>query len=147
MLNNIGETLLFISFLCGLVGLGSFSLGALKKDDALVAVGERSIVVIFSLLTSGVFLLIYLLVTKDYSNVYVAKNVSNDLSFIYSIASLWAGQEGSLLLWSWILSTYTLVLKYSKPYKTLLCSTQGITLFILTFFVFLIVFHILTLKI
>lgn len=140
MLNNIGETLLFISFLCGLVGLGSFSLGALKKDDALVAVGERSIVVIFSLLTSGVFLLIYLLVTKDYSNVYVAKNVSNDLSFIYSIASLWAGQEGSLLLWSWILSTYTLVLKYSKPYKTLLCSTQGITLFILTFFVFLIVF-------
>jgi len=140
LLNSIGETLLFISFLTGLAGLASFFLGALKKDDVLIEVGERSIVTIFFLLTSGTFLLIYLLATKDYSNAYVAKNVSNDLPFIYSIASLWAGQEGSLLLWAWILSIYSLILKYSKPYKTLLCSTQSISLFILTFFVFLIVF-------
>ena len=60
LLNSIGQTLLFISFLTGLAGLASFFLGALKKDDVLIEVGERSIVTIFFLLTSGTFLLIYL---------------------------------------------------------------------------------------
>jgi cytochrome c-type biogenesis protein CcmF len=102
--------------------------------------GERSLIVIFCLLSSAVLILIYLLTTKDYSNAYVTKNISNDLSFVYSVASLWAGQEGSLLLWSWILSIYTLLLRFSKPFKALIPSTQSVSLFILSFFVFLIVF-------
>ena len=81
-----------------------------------------------------------MLTTKDYSNAYVAKNISNDLSFIYSIAALWAGQEGSLLLWSWILSLYTLTIRFSKPFKSLLPSSESVSLFILSFFIFLIVF-------
>ena len=103
-------------------------------------VGERSIVAIFTLLSFGILTLIYLLTTKDYTNAYVAKNVSNDLSFIYSVAALWAGQEGSLLLWSWILSIYTLIVKSTKSSKLLLVWSKCISLFILVFFIFLIVF-------
>ena len=97
MLNNIGETLLFISFLAGLIGLYSYFVGIRKKSNLLVFIGTRSILAIFALLSISVLVLIYLLTTKDYSNAYVAKNISNDLSFIYSIAALWAGQELSLI--------------------------------------------------
>ena len=140
MLNNIGETLLFISFLAGLLGLYSYFVGIRKKSNLLVFIGTRSILAIFALLSISVLVLIYLLTTKDYSNAYVAKNISNDLSFIYSIAALWAGQEGSLLLWSWILSLYTLTIRFSKPFKSLLPSSESVSLFILSFFIFLIVF-------
>ena len=140
MLNNIGETLLFISFLAGLIGLYSYLVGIRKKSNHLVFIGTRSILAIFALLSISVLVLIYLLTTKDYSNAYVAKNISNDLSFIYSIAALWAGQEGSLLLWSWILSLYTLTIRFSKPFKSLLPSSESVSLFILSFFIFLIVF-------
>ena len=140
MLNNIGETLLFISFLAGLIGLYSYFVGIRKKSNLLVSIGTRSILAIFALLSISVLVLIYLLTTKDYSNAYVAKNISNDLSFIYSIAALWAGQEGSLLLWSWILSLYTLTIRFSKPFKSLLPSSESVSLFILSFFIFLIVF-------
>jgi len=140
LLNNIGETLLFISFLAGLLGLYSYLVGIRKKSNLLVFIGTRSILAIFALLSISVLVLIYLLTTKDYSNAYVAKNISNDLSFIYSIAALWAGQEGSLLLWSWILSLYTLTIRFSKPFKSLLPSSESVSLFILSFFIFLIVF-------
>ena len=140
MLNNIGETLLFISFLAGLIGLYSYFVGIRKKSNLLVSIGTRSILAVFALLSISVLVLIYLLTTKDYSNAYVAKNISNDLSFIYSIAALWAGQEGSLLLWSWILSLYTLTIRFSKPFKSLLPSSESVSLFILSFFIFLIVF-------
>lgn len=140
MLNNIGESILFISFLIGILGLIVFCIGSKRKDSALIMVGERSIVAIFTLLSFGILTLIYLLTTKDYTNAYVAKNVSNDLSFIYSVAALWAGQEGSLLLWSWILSIYTLIVKSTKSSKLLLVWSKCISLFILVFFIFLIVF-------
>ena len=140
MLNNIGETLLFISFLVGLVGLYSYVSGLRKESNLLVEIGNRSIVAIFTLLTFTILLLTYLLTTKDYSNAYVAKNISNDLSFVYSIAALWAGQEGSLLLWSWILSLYTLCIRFSIPFKRLLPSSESVSLVILSFFIFLIVF-------
>ena len=140
MINNLGESFLFLSFLMGIVGTIAFYFASKKKSNILVLVGERSIKAVFSLLSLSVLLLVYLLVTKDYSNAYVAKNASNDLSIIYSIAALWAGQEGSLLLWSWILSMFAFIVTISKTFKPLIVSTEKTVLFILSFFVFLIVF-------
>ena len=140
MFNNIGETSLFLSFLISILGLFSFSIGILKKDDKLIHIGSRCVVSTFFLVTISLISLIYLLVTKDFSNFYVAKNTSNDLSALYSFTALWAGQEGSLLLWSWILSIYIFLLTISKSKSKLIPAAQNVILFVLGFFIFLIVF-------
>ena len=140
MFNNIGETALFLSFLISILGLFSFSIGILKKDDKLIHIGSRCVVSTFFLVTISLISLIYLLVTKDFSNFYVAKNTSNDLSALYSFTALWAGQEGSLLLWSWILSIYIFLLTISKSKSKLIPAAQNVILFVLGFFIFLIVF-------
>ena len=140
MFNNIGETALFLSFLISILGLFSFSIGILKKDDKLIHIGSRCVVSTFFLVTISLISLIYLLVTKDFSNFYVAKNTSNDLSALYSFTALWAGQEGSLLLWSWILSVYIFLLTISKSKSKLIPAAQNVILFVLGFFIFLIVF-------
>jgi len=140
LFNNIGETALFLSFLISILGLFSFSIGILKKDDKLIHIGSRCVVSTFFLVTISLISLIYLLVTKDFSNFYVAKNTSNDLSALYSFTALWAGQEGSLLLWSWILSVYIFLLTISKSKSKLIPAAQNVILFVLGFFIFLIVF-------
>ena len=51
--------------------------------------------------------LLHSLINLDFSLKYVALNTSTDLPVIYRFTSLWAGQAGSLLLWSLILSIYS----------------------------------------
>ncbi|MEE2702350.1 MAG: cytochrome c-type biogenesis CcmF C-terminal domain-containing protein [Thermodesulfobacteriota bacterium] len=140
MLNNIGEISLFVSLLVSIIGLFSLSSGTLKKDNRLIHVGSRCIFSICILITISIVSLAYLLITKDYANLYVAKNTSNDLSVLYSFTALWAGQEGSLLLWSWILSIYVAIIAFSKSTNKLIPTTQNVALFVLAFFLFLIVF-------
>ena len=140
MFNSVGEASLFLSFLVASLGFFFLCLGILKKENRFVFIGTRCINSVLVLLTITIGILIYLLITKDYTNAYVAKNVSNDLSMMYSVAALWAGQEGSLLLWSWIMSIYLFIVSKTKSRDKLIPITQASILFVLVFFVLLIVF-------
>ena len=60
--------------------------------------------------TASVLALIYLLVSRDFSIRYVAEHVDTHLPLGYTISALWAGQEGSLLLWLWLLTCFGAVL-------------------------------------
>ena len=140
MFNSVGEASLFLSFLVASLGFFFLCLGILKKENRFVFIGTRCINSVLVLLTITIGILIYLLITKDYTNAYVAKNVSNDLSMMYSVAALWAGQEGSLLLWSWIMSIYLFIVSKTKSRDKLIPIAQASILFVLVFFVLLIVF-------
>lgn len=53
--------------------------------------------------------------TKDYSIYYVASNHSTDassLAWLYTLSGLWAGREGSLLFWAWLLTMFTTYVAY-----------------------------------
>jgi cytochrome c-type biogenesis protein CcmF len=54
--------------------------------------------------------LLYLLLTRDLSIAYVSEHVSTHLPTAYVISAFWAGQQGSLLLWLWVLTLMALVL-------------------------------------
>ena len=55
-------------------------------------------------LASGI--LVYALMTGDFRFAYVAAHSNRAMPTLYKFAAWWGGQEGSLLLWSWLLSTY-----------------------------------------
>jgi cytochrome c-type biogenesis protein CcmF len=48
----------------------------------------------------------YLFFSDNYSNAYVVSHSNRALSTIYKITALWAGQEGSILFWTFLLSIY-----------------------------------------
>ena len=48
--------------------------------------------------------LLYLLVARDFSVRYVYEHGSTYLATVYTISAFWAGQEGSLLLWLWLVA-------------------------------------------
>ncbi len=53
-------------------------------------------------LTVAVVVLGYALVARDFRLAYVAAHTSSDLPARYALSALWAGQEGSLLFWTFL---------------------------------------------
>jgi cytochrome c-type biogenesis protein CcmF len=49
--------------------------------------------------------------TNDYSVSYILHHTNRALNTAYKFSALWSGQEGSLLLWAWLLSAYGFVLR------------------------------------
>ena len=61
------------------------------------------------LVTGCMLLLVYAFLTFDFSVRYVATNTSRGTPFYYRITALWGALEGSIILWCWMISLYTLI--------------------------------------
>ena len=83
--------------------------------------------------------LVYLLVTSNFDYQYVAQYSSTDLPLFYKVSAFWGGNAGSLLLWLWILSLYTMFVAWSthRESRLYLPWVSAILLVINLFFAFL----------
>lgn len=61
--------------------------------------------------------LVFAFLGDNFSIVYVARHSARNLSLIYKISALWAGQSGSLLLWLLIISILALVVQQRGRYQ------------------------------
>jgi cytochrome c-type biogenesis protein CcmF len=112
-------------------------LGIRLKNDKLIASGRNAAIGACACITTAIVALCYLFVVSDFSINYVAQHSNRDLPFYYKISALWGGQEGSLLLWGWILTAYSALViaqnwrKHTAmmPYVTavLMCSSLFFT--------------------
>src|SRR6202008_1085105 len=80
--------------------------GKLKNKPFLVLSGERAVLAVWFLVSTAAGVLIYSLMTGDMRMAYLASHTNRAMPPFYKFAAWWGGQEGSLLFWSWILSTY-----------------------------------------
>lgn len=117
-------------------------LGARKQRGELIASGENGIFAVFGLLTIAVMVLLYAFVARDFQVKYVAEYSSRDLPMFYTVSALWAGQEGSLLLWGWLLSLFTSLAIYQNQKKNrgLMPYVSSVLMIINSFFLVLMVF-------
>ena len=69
------------------------------------------------MITLAVVALEYMILTNDFHNAYVAEHSNRDLLTYYKVAALWAGQEGSLLFWTWLLSIYSALVVWQNRRK------------------------------
>jgi cytochrome c-type biogenesis protein CcmF len=70
---------------------------------------ERAAIGSFVLISCCMLLLVYAFLTFDFSVRYVAINTNRGTPFYYRITALWGALEGSIVLWTWLLSLYTLI--------------------------------------
>jgi len=85
-------------------------LGIRWGSPKLVASGRNGVWATAGLVTLASGCLLYLLFRRDFSAAYVFQHVSTTLPTLYVFSAFWAGQEGSLLLWLWLLALLSLVL-------------------------------------
>ncbi len=108
-MENLGSLAILLAFCVALYASVACVVGSLKHKPFLILSGQRAVYSVWALITLGAGILVYALVTSDFRFSYVAEHSNRALPTVYKFASWWGGQEGSLLLWSWILSTYAMV--------------------------------------
>ena len=79
--------------------------------ERLAETARRSGIASFFAVTCAAFALVYAAFTNDFSVSYILHHSNRALPGAYKFAALWSGQEGSLLLWAWLLATYGFVLR------------------------------------
>src|ERR1035437_2623294 len=72
---------------------------------------RRAGIASFVALCCAAFALVWAAFTNDFSVDYIRAHSNIALNPAYKFAALWSGQEGSLLLWAWLLSAYGFVLR------------------------------------
>ncbi len=95
----------------------------------------------FATVSLAVFALLWGIFTNDFALAYVVNESNRALPGMYKFAALWSGQEGSLLLWAWLLSGFSLIvrLRYKADLRltalasTILAGIEILFLFLLNF--------------
>jgi len=80
--------------------------GIVTRRTLLTKSARHAGMAVFALVTLAAGTIEYFFFTDNFSMAYVAEHSNRALPAFYKFAALWAGQEGSLLWWSWLLSTY-----------------------------------------
>src|SRR5947209_13582207 len=95
------------SFLAGLAALIRKQPGSERLSETARRAGIASFGAVFL----GAVVLVTAAFRNDFSISYILHHSNRDLPLPYKFATLWSGQEGSLLFWSLLLSGYGLVLR------------------------------------
>jgi len=86
------------------------ALAALRFDSpAFLRAARGAILGYATLLSLSAAALLWALIQSDFSIAYVAEYTERALPLGYKIAAFWAGQEGSILLWAWLLAMMSVV--------------------------------------
>jgi cytochrome c-type biogenesis protein CcmF len=119
-MSQIGSFALLLALaLCGYSFLPGLLALAREKDASSARLSEtarRAGVAAFAVVFLAAVVLVVAAFQNDFSIAYIFHHSNRDLPGPYKFATLWSGQEGSLLFWSLLLSAYGLVLRLR--YKT-----------------------------
>jgi cytochrome c-type biogenesis protein CcmF len=140
---QVGQFALALAFIVTIYAIAASLIGIRARNDKLIASGRNAAICTFVALSAAIFSLLYLFLTNDFSVSYIAAHSSVDLPLHFKISSVWGGQEGSLLFWSWILTVYSaLVLVQNRnkhrammPYVTSVLSATSLFFIALHLFV------------
>ena len=81
------------------------------SPERLADTARRAGIAGFAAVTAAAFALVWSVFNNDFSITYIMEHSNRALPAPYKFAALWSGQEGSLLLWAWLLGTYGFVLR------------------------------------
>lgn len=111
----VGTVTLLISFALCLISVCTLFVGAAmrmsspSKASSVAWIGRMCSIAVSAALTVCCGILIICFMNGDNTIQYVIDNRSNstgDLGWLYRLSGLWAGRQGSLLLWAWLISAF-----------------------------------------
>jgi cytochrome c-type biogenesis protein CcmF len=103
---TVGRALLILALAVALYGIAASIHGVVKGRDEWVASGRRSVYAVAALVTGAFAILEVAFLRSDFQFATVASHSSTTTPTFYKAAAAWSSQEGSLLLWLWLLSLW-----------------------------------------
>ena len=139
---DLGRAALLVAFGLALFAAVGGGIAAWQGRRRLHESSRRALVGAFAATAVAAGVLVHALQARDFSYVYVADHSARKLPFPYSISAFWGGQEGSLLLWLFVLTGLgsLAVLLNRDLIRNVLPGTVPVLGGVATFFAFLLVF-------
>jgi cytochrome c-type biogenesis protein CcmF len=106
---ELGQGAVIVALLLAVYGAIACAVGARTRRPALVESGQHAAIGVFVLVTACFVLLVYAFLTFDFSVRYVANNTNLGTPFYFRVTAVWGALEGSIILWTWMLALYTLI--------------------------------------
>ena len=113
---SVGSLALGVAFLTAVFAAVAALSGA-KGERRWVDYSRRAVYTLFGLLTTCVVIVEIAFARDDFSFNLVQQHSSIETPFFYKMAAMWSSQEGSLLLWAWVLSIVSSLALYATPDK------------------------------
>lgn len=109
----IALSLAAYNLLAGALALRLLATGqqARISPERLADTARRAGIAGFVAITAAAFALVWSVFANDFSIAYIVEHSNRALPIAYKFAALWSGQEGSLLLWAWLLGTFGFILR------------------------------------
>ncbi len=103
----IGRALLILGLLVCVYGVAASVYGARSGRQDFIDSGRRAVYALAMLMTAAFAILEIAFARSDFSFNVVAAHSSTTTPIFYKLAAAWSSQEGSLLLWVWLLSLWS----------------------------------------
>ena len=109
MMLTFGRASLLLALALAVFGIAASVYGARRERLEWAAAGRRAVFALFGVLTVTVAIVEVAFARSDFSFRLVAAHSSTTTSLFYKLTAMWSSQEGSLLLWVWLLSAWSSV--------------------------------------
>jgi cytochrome c-type biogenesis protein CcmF len=108
MIPEIGNFALIVALFLALIQGALPIIGADRDNPVMMGAARTLAVGQFIIVAVAFGCLVQAFVANDFSVLYVAEHSNSQLPIQYRISAIWGGHEGSLLLWTFILTLWTI---------------------------------------
>jgi cytochrome c-type biogenesis protein CcmF len=115
-MSSLGSALLALAFLAA-VAAAAMGIAGRNGDQRWIDRSRRTVYVFFALVTACVAIIEIAFARNDFSFKIVAEHSSIETPTFYKLAAMWSSQEGSLLLWAFVLSIFSSAALYTTRGK------------------------------
>jgi cytochrome c-type biogenesis protein CcmF len=112
---SLGGALLALAFLTALFAAALALIG--RHDPRRVQISRRAVYFFCGLVTACVAIVEIAFASDDFSFNLVQQHSSLETPTFYKLSAMWSSQEGSLLLWAWVLSVAATISLYATRNK------------------------------
>jgi cytochrome c-type biogenesis protein CcmF len=128
------------NLLAGALALRLLATGqpARVSPERLADTARRAGMAGFVAISAAAFALVWSVFANDFSITYIMEHSNRALPAAYKFSALWSGQEGSLVLWAWLLGAYGFVLRLTHKTDVKLYAYAGAILAGIQFFFLLV---------
>lgn len=116
-MNLFANATIYIGMAIAIYSLLIMTFGISTKNQKLINSGKGGAIAVFLCAGLAMIALFYFLGASQFQYEYVSDYTSSDLPIIYKLTALWAGNAGSLLLWTFFLTLYTVMIMFSRKMK------------------------------
>src|SRR4051812_33580619 len=108
---------IYVGLALAIYSLLIITLGISTKNQKLINSGKGGMIGVLVCVSMAMLSLFYLLATSQFQYEYVSDYTSSELPVIYKLTALWAGNSGSLLLWTFFLVLYSVMIAFSRKMR------------------------------